>query len=191
MINLEQKIIKLLDEKDVILIAIDGPSGSGKTTFAEKLREKYDANVFHMDDFFLRPEQRTSERLEEVGGNVDYERFHEEVMVNIKKGFPFQYRPYSCSLGKLVDKIEVSFKRVNIIEGVYSMHPLLLPYYDINVFLTAPKEMCIERIRERNGDILLKRFVNEWIPKEDKYFIHFKIEEKCDIRINGITLVEF
>lgn len=33
------------------------------------------AICFGLDDFFLRMEQRTPERLREVGGNVDYERF--------------------------------------------------------------------------------------------------------------------
>lgn len=40
-----------------------------------------------MDDFFLRIEQRTPERMTEVGGNVDYERFLETVLfpVSAKK----------------------------------------------------------------------------------------------------------
>lgn len=33
----------------------------------------------HMDDFYLQGRQRTYERLNEVGGNVDYERFAKEV----------------------------------------------------------------------------------------------------------------
>lgn len=190
MTNLEKSILRQIEKKGIVLIAIDGPSGSGKSTFAKRLAEKYDANVFHMDDFFLRPEQRTKERYEEIGGNIDYERFHEEVLMNINRGFPFHYRPYSCSLGILVDKKEVTFKNVNIIEGVYSMHPMLLSYYDIKVFLTAPKEVCIERIRIRSGDVLLKRFVNEWIPMEQNYFSNFKIKENCDFIINGVTLEE-
>ena len=73
------QIDELLAEKDMILVAIDGKCTSGKTTLASKLAELYDCNVFHMDDFFLRPEQRTPERFAEVGGNVDYERFYKEV----------------------------------------------------------------------------------------------------------------
>ena len=34
-----------------------------------------------MDDFFLRPQQRTKERLAEAGGNIDRERFLQEVAV--------------------------------------------------------------------------------------------------------------
>ena len=80
----EKKIDGLLAEKDMVIMAIDGKCNSGKTTLASKLAEIYDCNVFHMDDFFLRPEQRTPERFAEVGGNVDYERFWEEVLLPLK-----------------------------------------------------------------------------------------------------------
>jgi len=47
------------------LIAIDGCCGSGKTTLANKLAKELNASVFHMDDFFLQPHQRTEKRLSE------------------------------------------------------------------------------------------------------------------------------
>ena len=71
----------LAGEKPRIIAAIDGRCGSGKTTLAAWLMEQFDGNLFHMDDFYLRSEQRTPERLAETGGNVDYERFRKEVAV--------------------------------------------------------------------------------------------------------------
>lgn len=47
------------------LVAIDGPCASGKTTLANALGGALGLTVFHMDDFFLRPSQRTPERLAE------------------------------------------------------------------------------------------------------------------------------
>lgn len=52
---------------------------AGKSTLALLLSEQPDATIFHMDDFYLQGRQRTYERLNEVGGNVDYERFAKEV----------------------------------------------------------------------------------------------------------------
>ena len=69
-----------LAEDPRLLVAVEGGSASGKTTLAALLARVYDCSVFHMDDFFLRPEQRTGERLAEPGGNVDRERFAEEVL---------------------------------------------------------------------------------------------------------------
>ena len=67
--------------KEKLTVVIEGSSASGKTTLAEMLREIYGCTVFHMDDFFLRPEQRTSDRYAQIGGNVDYERFLYEVLI--------------------------------------------------------------------------------------------------------------
>lgn len=50
------------------------------------LREQLNCTVFHIDDYFLRPEQRTETRLAQPGGNVDYERFAEEILNPLKSG---------------------------------------------------------------------------------------------------------
>ena len=57
-----------------VILAIDGRCASGKTTLAAKIQEKTRCGVIHMDDFFLRPEQRTKERLSQAGGNIYWER---------------------------------------------------------------------------------------------------------------------
>ena len=56
-------------------VAIEGGSASGKTTLSQLLETIYDCTIFHMDDFFLQPHQRTPLRYAEVGGNIDRERF--------------------------------------------------------------------------------------------------------------------
>lgn len=48
-----------------VILAIDGRCGSGKTTLAGMIAHRYKAEVIHMDDFLLRQEQRTPERLAE------------------------------------------------------------------------------------------------------------------------------
>lgn len=81
------EIIKQEDNTDrPILVAIDGRCGSGKTTLGEYLKGQLDCNLFHMDDFFLRMEQRTPDRMKETGGNVDYERFYETCLYRSKEG---------------------------------------------------------------------------------------------------------
>ena len=82
---LKNRIDDLMRTDKQIVIAIDGNCTAGKTTLAAVLEKEYDCNVFHMDDFFLRPQQRTAERYAEPGGNVDYERFQEEVLIPLKK----------------------------------------------------------------------------------------------------------
>ena len=123
---LKNRIDALLEQKQQVIVAIDGMCTSGKTTLAAELAKHYDCNVFHMDDFFLRPEQRTQERFAEAGGNVDYERFYEEVLLPLKTGKPFSYRPFQCATFTLADPVAVTPKRLNIVEGTYSLYGLLL-----------------------------------------------------------------
>jgi len=163
-----------------IIIAIDGSCTSGKTTLAGKLERLYDCNVFHMDDFFLRPEQRTPERLAEPGGNVDYERFRQEVLLPLKAGEPFSYRPYDCSTGDLKAPVTVMPKKVNIVEGTYSHHPCFGDVYDLKVVLQVSEERRKERILARPA-FLHRRFFEEWIPMEQHYFEAFSIEAGCHI----------
>ncbi len=167
--------------KGAVKLAVEGGSASGKSTLALLLSEIYDCNVFHMDDFFLRPEQRTAERFAEPGGNVDRERFLEEVLLPLISGKPFTYRVFDCSSMTLGESVKAVPKKLTVIEGAYSMHPELSDYYDFTVLLKVSKDLQRERIKKRNSPILAERFFNEWIPLEEKYFSHFNVEEKCDM----------
>lgn len=158
-----------------VLAAIDGKSGSGKSTLGELIREVYECSLFHMDDFFLQPHQRTEERFAEIGGNVDYERFYDQVLIPVLAGKNFSYRRYDCCSGKLAETIDVTASRLNIIEGVYSQHPYFGEIYDLKYFLTVSDEEQKERILKRNGEFMLERFLNEWIPLENAYFEKFEI----------------
>ena len=178
--TVKHQINMLLEEKNFVIVAIDGKCTSGKTTLASKLAEIYDCNVFHMDDFFLRPEQRTPERFAEVGGNVDYERFHEEVLLPLKSGKAFSYRPFDCNTFTLAAPVTVAPKKLNIIEGTYSHHPYFGNPYNLKILLTVDEETQRQRILERPA-FLHKRFFEEWIPIENRYFEVFKISDQSEI----------
>jgi len=88
-----ERIKSLLEINDRVLVAIDGNCGAGKSTLGRKIAELWDANLFHMDDFYLTPELRTTARMQEVGGNVDYMRFKVEIIEGVNKGKSFEFRP--------------------------------------------------------------------------------------------------
>ena len=164
-----------------LVIAVDGMSGSGKSTLGELLHKNFpESNLFHMDDFFLQPYQRTEERLLEVGGNIDYERFKKEILdcLGNKKGL--NYRTYDCCTQELEEYVHIPWKPLVIIEGSYSQHPYFGNAYDIKIFCEVSAETQRERILKRNGEYMLQRFEKEWIPKENVYFEKFKIKNKAD-----------
>lgn len=146
-------------------------AGAGKSTpQAARLGGRLcGGNVFHMDDFFLRPEQRRPERFAEPGGNVDRERFAAEVLAPLENGSRFSYRPFVCRNMAFGDTVEIEPKTVSFIEGAYSMHPELAGAYDLTVFLSVSPELQHERIMRRNGE-RSRDFFERWIPFEEKYF---------------------
>ncbi len=180
--QIRNRIDELLSQKEQVIVAINGNCTAGKTTLAGKLTEIYDCNVFRMDDFFLRPEQRTPEWYAEAGGNVDYERFMAEVLIPLKIGKAFSYHPFDCSTFTLTHPIEVIPKKLNIIEGTYSLHPYFGDSYDLKIFLTVTPEVQHQRILERPV-FLHKRFFEEWIPMEQRYFAGFSVMHQCDILV--------
>lgn len=168
-------------EKRPFLIAIDGMCGSGKTTLANYLAKELNASLFHMDDFFLQPHQRTEERLSEPGGNVDYERFKEEVLDHLADACGITFRPFNCQEWKLADKaVTVPYNNIMIVEGSYSHHPYFGDVYDVKLFLEISAEEQKKRIIARDGKDIWPMFEEKWIPMENKYFETFKIKEASD-----------
>ena len=179
--SIQREIDRLLSQESRVLVAFDGGSAAGKSTLAEYFRSLYDCNIIHMDDFFLRPEQRTPQRFEEIGGNVDYERFFDEVLLPLLAGETFRYTPYDCHLQAMKESVTVFPKSLNIVEGTYSMHPVLSYAYDFSVFFKIGSQLQQKRILQRNGEEKQKLFLEKWIPLEKKYFCGTQIEKRCDL----------
>ncbi|MBE6757485.1 MAG: hypothetical protein E7552_02895 [Ruminococcaceae bacterium] len=179
-------LLAALDERlahGAVTLAVDGGSAAGKSTLGRLLTRLYDCAVIPMDDFFLRPEQRTPARLAEIGGNIDRERFSDEVIQPLNSSAPIRYRRFDCGTMTLGDTVQVPQKPLTVVEGVYSTHPAFGTYYDLSLFLDISPEKQRERILKRNAPPLAKRFFEEWIPMETAYFAEIRIRERCDIKI--------
>ena len=182
--KIRQKIDTLLAEnkKDIITIAIDGMTGSGKTTLANELSQIYNSPIFHADDYFLPPELRTEERLNEPGGNIHYEKMKKEIidkLMNGKVDDVIKYKPFVCKIQKLGEEKTLKLNKVNIVEGSYCLNPYFGKYYDVVVCLKINEKEQIERLTKRCPQ-MINNFINKWIPLEKKYHDAFHIFENCD-----------
>ena len=177
----DAEINALLQKKESIIAAIDGRCGSGKTTLAGELKRLRGCEVIHMDHFYPRLEQRTTQRLSEPGGNLDRERFFEEVMTPLMRKEPFSYRPYNPMQHCLMEPISISLADVVVIEGSYCLHPLLFDCYDLRIFLTVDMPERLRRIKLRNGEEGLLSFQERWIPMEEKYFSAYDVQARSDM----------
>ncbi len=162
------------------LLAIDGRCGGGKTSLAGELHRRYGWSVVPMDDFFLRPKQRTAARLAQAGGNVDYERFLEEVLLPLRSGGDISYRPFDCAAMTLAAPVSVRRTPVVVVEGSYACHPALWEAYDLRLFVDISPERQWERILRREGPQKAETFRSRWIPLEEAYFAAFSVRERCD-----------
>ena len=176
--NLENAIN--LITKDMKIIAIDGRAAAGKTTLAAELAEHFGADVVQIDDFFLPPNLRTAERLAQAGGNLDYDRFIEEVITPIKAKKKFSYKKFSCKLMDFNGKKEINPENLIIIEGAYSTHNKFEDIFDLKIFLDIEKPLQKERIIARNGIDGYENFATRWIPMEEKYITAFSVDTQCD-----------
>lgn len=141
------RIDRLTAERSRVLVAIEGGSASGKTTLGELLQNVYGCPVFHMDDFFLRARAAHGGALHAAGGNVDRERFLEEVLIPLREGRPVDYRRFDCATFTIAPPQRIKAGTLNIVEGAYSMHPDLAPYYDLSGFFWP---ISAEKQRERS-----------------------------------------
>ncbi len=177
------RIVREMNEGGEVTVALEGRAASGKSTAAANLSRLFDANVIHMDDFFLPAVRKTPERLAVPGGNIDSERFREEVFDHIGEE-KFSYRVFDCSKQALTDTVTVNRKPLLIVEGVYSLLPAFRDRYRIKVFTDTDPRTQAERILRRGGEALYHRYASEWLPLEEIYFRALNPAGVCDIRIN-------
>ena len=173
------EIADLLAGQERVVISIDGRCGSGKSSLADLIKEVFDGNVFHMDDFYLPFDRRAEDWMETPAGNMDLERFKEEVLLPAKEGKEVLYRPFNCQAGMESEAVPTAPAKLTVIEGSYSQHPVLADQYDLKIFLTCDSERQKERLEKRNGEYA-KVFFARWVPMEERYFEAFGIEKKSD-----------
>ncbi len=176
--NLENFLVELPKHS---ITSLDGKCASGKTTIASGLSKEY--TIIHIDDFFLPPDKKTKERLEEVGGNIDYELVKENLL-EIKKAWQKNLssvwlRAYDCGKNTYYEKELILTDKV-LLEGVYSQHKYFQELIDYRALMIVNEKTQLARIENRS---MKERFLNEWIPLENKYFEEYCLVEKSDILI--------
>lgn len=170
-------------EHGPLLVALDGRCAAGKTTIAAQMSQQYGWGVVHLDDFFLQPVQRTPQRMQEPGGNMDRERLIAEVLEPLHNGRQGSYRLFDCSTMDFAAKtVPLPQAEIILLEGSYSCHPDLWNYCALHAFVDVEPAEQLRRLAVRNPQ-KLEAFKTRWIPKEETYFAHFGIPEQCEVKL--------
>ena len=158
-------------------------AAAGKTTIAAQMARQYGWGVVHLDDFFLQPIQRTPQRMAEPGGNLDRERLIAEVLEPLRTGQQGSYRLFDCRTMALAPgTVPLPQTPIILLEGSYSCHPDLWNYCALHAFVNVEPAEQLRRLAARAPE-KLEDFKTRWIPKEETYFAHFQIPERCEVKV--------
>lgn len=150
---------QLVRNKNNCIVAIDGRSGSGKTTVASELSSKIPSSkVVHTDEFDLYQGTSSIDRL-----------IKEEVM------------PHKTSQAS---------SNLLILEGIFSHDAKLQQYLDFKIWVDVDREIGFKRGLARdiafNGHDNSEKWLNYWLPLEDKYITEQNPQIKADIVISNL-----
>ena len=168
-----------------VRIGIDGPGGSGKSTLAARLaRDLLEADLVEGDDFF-RPQSDPNRSETEVAGLFDLQRLASQVLIPHSKGRDPKYQRYSWESDALGDWVRGSSGATLIVEGVYSTHQALRDFHDLRIWVTSPREVRLSRGLERDGEDARSKWVDVWMPVEDRYIAEQAPQDHAHLVLDG------
>jgi uridine kinase len=174
-----------------VLVGIDGRGGSGKSTFARELAAVLpNATVVQFDDFYRPADERKGRAAsdgEEVGGSFDWRRVRDQVLQPLVDGAGARYQRYDWESDELAEWHLISPVGIVIVEGNYSTRGELRDYYDLTIWVDTPQEVRLRRGVERDGEHARARWLEDWIPEEDRYVGAHQPADRADIVISGTT----
>lgn len=168
-------INNLRKKQATTLIGIDGLGGAGKSTVAKFIKDSIpDTIIVEMDDFYV-PELTRD----------DWDRVYEQVIRPLKNDSPAYYQRFDWDTKRLAEWHSIEPKGVVVIEGVYALHEKLKDAYDYKIWVECPYEIRLQRGLERDGEDARSWWVDEWMPKEERYKESQKPQQAVDIIIDG------
>jgi uridine kinase len=187
--ELKRRVDALDVGRRTLLIGIDGQGGSGKSTLARELAGLLrDPTVVEFDDFY-RParERRHGKRDDEIGGDFDWRRLREQVLEPLTAGETARYQRYDWGDDQLAEWHAISPGGVVLVEGNSATRPELRSYYDLTIWVDAPEEVRLRRGVDRDGEHARARWVNEWMPEEDRSIAAWQPAAQADIVVDGAS----
>ena len=175
-----QYIKDFIKDKTHVCLSIDGMCGSGKTTFSQMLKEELNANLVHIDHFYIPKKERKDDWFEAIAGNMNLERFESTVLIPFKNKEEIYYQRFNQYIQAYEDGYIMKYNPILIVDGSYSQHNQLKDYYHMKIFMICSKEEQHLRLSQREG-MNMENFISTWIPKEEKYFSEMKIKENADL----------
>ena len=184
-----QSVLALLTSRQpaaLTLMGIDGLGAAGKSTLAEALvMERPDATVVHGDDFYGPEERdwRSWTAREGYQRYFDHRRLESQLLRPLRAGRVARFRRYDWPSNSLDGWVEVNPAGVVIVEGVYLLRARLRAYWDLTVYVDAPRELRQRRLHARGEND--PGWIERWAAAEDFYERTVRPFDAADLVVKG------
>ena len=185
--SIEKRLLAMLVDRAVAVVALDGFSAAGKSTLASVMVERLDAAVIHGDDFYR--DMPEAERLElspaaGVEAYFDWQRMRSEAIEPLRYGSPATFQRFDWEAGSgLTDSVTIDPRPVVIVEGVYSGRSELAQLVDLAVFVNTPEEVRRRRRQLRHD---ASEWELRWDAAERLYFNSIRPVGSFDLVVGGL-----
>jgi len=178
-------------------IAIEGPIGVGKTTLVQSFRAKMSAHVIFdvFDNPFLADFYR--DRPNAAFRTQMYfliSRFQQQVALDTQlRGSLMAACDYLFAKDKIYAYLNLDDQEIVIYDKYFAAMSRYVPTPDLVVYLKAPSEVLLERVRRRNVNFEAKiseAYVDELIKAYDHFFYHYKDTPLLIVDTSEIDFVE-
>lgn len=152
------------------LVAIDGRGGSGKSTLARALQRLIpNSTVIEFDDFYRPSATLLPPGHADVGGNFEWRRLRDQVLLPLSTGRPAGYQRYDWVTDSMAEWHKAPARGVVMVEGIYSTRDELRDFYDFLIWVRAAHDERLARGVERGGQDTRDRWLAEYMPEEERY----------------------
>ncbi len=154
-------------------VGVDGFGATGKTTLAAAIaRALPGAEVIHVDDF-ARPCVSTWEQ----------DRFVAQVLTPLRAGRPARYQRWDWGSDAGAEWHDVPPGVPVVVEGVSSTDERLRVPWDVQVWVEAAREVRLGRALERDGEAMMGRWLDDWMPSEERYAAAQRPQDRADFHV--------
>jgi uridine kinase len=163
-------IVATTQNRSLVIVGIGGHGAAGKTTLARSIPG---AAIVSTDEFW-------------TGSGFALDRVKTDVLGPLRQGVVASYESWNWVTKTSNGTRQVEPGGVVIIEGVCALHEMFREYYDLKVWVETPREVCLERAVERDGESERNQWVNVWMPNEDAYVERDQPLSCADLILNGV-----
>jgi uridine kinase len=160
-----------IKEASLLLVGIGGHGAAGKTTLA---RTVPGAVIVSTDEFW-------------TGAGFALDRVKTDVLDPLRQGKTASFESWNWATKTSNGTRTIAAAGVVIVEGVCALHEMLRDAYDLKVWVETPREICLTRAVERDGESEREQWINVWMPNEDAYIARDQPQQCADLVVSGLT----